>query len=324
MMLTDKLIGLACRVKRGGVILNYHTLSAEQMREQLELWAPYFDFIHHDELGRRLESPGAKPFCLVTFDDGKKSNLTEAAPVLTKYGVAAVFYVVTKFSDGELPALWFDTYRAFLKKVGGAPPGLETAQLKRLPLRERLERLESAYHAHGFRVQLDDDDSTALTWNDVRALKRQGHTIGAHSETHAILTTVPLAEARTEIERSMARVREEIGGPCVSFAFPNGNYTNELARYAMRQGARTVMTTDPTWTAVTDEPWRLPRVQMHPEQSASRQRFKVFAASFGCLLGNADDTGRKYVWERRKKTFEDEATNGWRVQDAAGRGAAGD
>ncbi|MEX2300366.1 MAG: hypothetical protein WD733_05485, partial [Bryobacterales bacterium] len=76
MILTNKLLGLACRVKRGGVILNYHTLTAAEMSAQIELWAPHFDFIHHDELGKRIETPGAKPFCLVTFDDGKKSNVT--------------------------------------------------------------------------------------------------------------------------------------------------------------------------------------------------------------------------------------------------------
>jgi peptidoglycan/xylan/chitin deacetylase (PgdA/CDA1 family) len=322
MILTNKLLALACRVKRGGVILNYHTLTAAEMSAQIELWAPHFDFIHHDELGKRIETAGAKPFCLVTFDDGKKSNLTEAAPVLAKYGVPAVFYIVTKFADGELPALWFDTHRAFLKALGETPKELEGEALKRLPRRERLERLENAYHAHGFRPQLDDADSTALSWDEVRKLKQQGHTIGAHSDTHEILTTVPLAEAKAEIDSSMARVREQIGGPCVSFAFPNGNHTADLARYAMDRGAETVMTTDPTWVGATDEPWRLPRVQIHPFQPVAWQQLKVFAAATGCLLRSQDGTGLQYVWERRRKSAG-ETAKGWRV-GAAGTRAAGD
>jgi peptidoglycan/xylan/chitin deacetylase (PgdA/CDA1 family) len=318
MNLTDKLLAVACRVKRGGVILNYHTLSAAQMRAQIELWAPHFDFIHHDDLGRRIENPGRKPFCLITFDDGKKSNLTEAAPVLAQYGVPAVFYIVTKFTDGVLPALWFDTYRAFLKELGETPQGLAPAELKRLPHQERLERIEKAYRAHGFEAALVGDDMAALSWDEVRELGKQGHTIGAHSETHPILTTVPTAEAKAEIERSMARVREEMGGACPSFAFPNGNHTEELARYAMHRGAQTVMTTDPTWTGAADEPWRLPRVQIHATQPGSRHQLKVFVASWGCLLQNEDGTGRRYVWERRNKAGAAETAKGWGVEDAAG------
>jgi peptidoglycan/xylan/chitin deacetylase (PgdA/CDA1 family) len=317
MNLTDKLVALACRVKRGGVILNYHTLSAAQMRAQIELWAPRFDFIHHNELGKRIESPGRKPFCLITFDDGKTSNLTEAAPVLAQYGVPAVFYIVTKFADGELPALWFDAYRAFLKELGETPQGLTPAELKRLPHQQRMERIENAYQAYGFKAALRGDDMTALSWDQVRELNSQGHTIGAHSETHPVLTTVPVAEAKAQIERSMARVREEVGGACASFAFPNGNHTEELARYAMHRGAQTVMTTDPTWTGPSDERWRLPRVQIHSTQSVSWHQLKVFVASLGCILQNEDGTGRKYIAARRNKKGAAGTAKGWGVEDAA-------
>jgi peptidoglycan/xylan/chitin deacetylase (PgdA/CDA1 family) len=286
---------LACRLKRGGVILNYHTLSAEQTRQQVELWGRHFEFIHHDELNQRLERPASKPFCLLTFDDGKKSNATETAPVLARLGVPAVFYVVTKFTSGELPWLWFDNYRAFLKELGACPQGLEPQKLKRLPHHERLARLEDAYRAHGFRPVPDGESVAAMNWDEARRLHRQGHAIGAHSETHAILTTLPAGEAQGEIARSIAAVGEEIGAPCASFAFPNGNYTDELARYALGCGVPTVMTTDPTWAGRAGQPWRLPRVQIYETQSLSRHKLKVFLASFGRLLGNPDGTGRQYV-----------------------------
>lgn len=316
---TDRLVALACRVKRGGVILNYHTLSAAQTRRQIELWAPHFEFIAHDELGKRLERPGKKPFCLITFDDGKRSNLTETAPELERLGVPAVFYIVTKFADGELPVLWFDTYREFVKQLGECPKGLAPLELKRLAQSERLERLEQAYRAYGFRAELDADDTVALNWDEVRRLRRQGHTIGAHSETHAILTTVPLSQAQGEIARSIARVSEELGGPCASFAFPNGNHTDELARYALGCGVRTVMTTDPTWIGPAEQPWRLPRVQIHVTQTPSRHQLKVFMASFGSLLGNPDDTGRRYVKNRWKRAARPETPLGWGMEEPARR-----
>jgi peptidoglycan/xylan/chitin deacetylase (PgdA/CDA1 family) len=303
MYFSDRLLALACRLRRGGVILNYHTLSAEQTRRQIELWAPHFDFVHHRELEKRLERPGKRPFCLLTFDDGKKSNVTETAPELARLGVPAVFYVVTGFASGELPGLWFDVYREFLREAGQCPAGLDAQALKRLPERERAQRLADAYRAHGFEPRLAGEDARAMSWDDIRRLQRQGHTIGAHSETHAILTTLPLGEAQREIARSMARVAEQMGEPCVSFAFPNGNYTDELARYALGCGARTVMTTEPTWIGRAEQLWRLPRVQIYETQGLSRHRCKVCAAALGCLLGNPDGSGRRYVRlrERRKR-----------------------
>jgi peptidoglycan/xylan/chitin deacetylase (PgdA/CDA1 family) len=299
---SDKLVALACCLKHSGVILNYHTLSAEQTRQQIELWAPHFDFIHHNELKNRLKRRGTKPFCLITFDDGKKSNLTQTAPELARLGVPAVFYVVTKFSCGELPLLWFDAYRQLLRELGKCPQGLEPRMLKRLPQNERLERLSNAYRAHRFQPNADGDDVRAMSWHDVRQLHQQGHAIGAHSETHAILTTMPLSEAQVEIARSIARVGEELGEPCASFAFPNGNYTDALAQYALGCGVRSVMTTEPTWAGRRDQPWRLPRVQIYETQALSRHRLKVAAAALGCLLGNPDGTGRAYVRNRATTT----------------------
>jgi hypothetical protein len=165
---------------------------------------------------------------------------------------------------------------------------------------ERLERLAEAYRAHGFQANPAAAEP-ALDWDEVRRLHRQGHTIGAHSETHAMLTAVPRADAEREIAGSIARVGEELGAPCASFAFPNGNHSDELARFALGCGVRTVMTADPTWLGEGEEFWRLPRVQIHATQSPPWHQLKVFVAAFGCLLGSADDTGRGYVRRRRRR-----------------------
>jgi peptidoglycan/xylan/chitin deacetylase (PgdA/CDA1 family) len=315
----DRFVTLACRFKRGGVILNYHTPTAAQMREQIELWAPYFDFIHHDELGKRLEHRGKKPFCLITYDDGKKSNLTEVAPVLKTYGVPGVFYVVTKFVGGELPVLWFDTYHQFVKHIGRRPQALDPVALKRLPHAERLALLEKTYEAHGFRFEHRDADTTPMSWDEVRQLHAQGHTIGAHSETHPILTTIPAAEAKSEIERSITTVSEKLGAPCSSFAFPNGNYTEELARHALHCGARTVMTTEPMWMRRAEQPWRVPRVQIHFERDTRQHRFKMFVASLGWVLKNPDDTGRQYLWSRLRHPHGTATAASWSIENSNGR-----
>lgn len=278
----------------GGVIVCGHTLSAAQARFQVEVLGRWFDFIHHDELPARLSRPRARPFCLLTFDDGKRSNATELAPELERLGVPAAFYVVTRFLSGGRP-LWFDRQEALVRALGLTPPGLEQTVLKRLPLHEIDERLDRACAAAGLALDLTSDDVRAMTWDDARSLARRGFTIGAHGRTHAIATNEREEDARADIVHSLADVARELGSMCVTYAFPNGNYTDALARHAQAAGAATVMTTEPTWVTRQSQLWRLPRVQLFGEHSRSRIELKLAAAVTGHLLVNPNGRSGRHV-----------------------------
>src|SRR5712672_4458716 len=94
-------------IKRGGVIINEHVLSRCQTCLHVEVLSRCFDFIKLTDLPHRLVQPGKRPFCLLTFDDGKRSNFTEVAPELERLRVPAVFYVATEaLTTGT--AFWFD------------------------------------------------------------------------------------------------------------------------------------------------------------------------------------------------------------------------
>src|SRR6266498_4964903 len=83
------IIPTARQTKPTGVIINEHTLTASQARLHVETLSRWFDFIHYDELLDRLSRPRSRPFCLLTFDDGKRSNATITAPDLERLGVPA-------------------------------------------------------------------------------------------------------------------------------------------------------------------------------------------------------------------------------------------
>lgn len=291
-----------CKMRGGGVIINEHTLTPAQTLLHVETLGRYFEFIHHDDLPKRLASPRRRPFCLLTFDDGKRSNAAQTAPVLLKRGVPAVFYVTTQFlSLGE--PLWFDKYAALLRAVPKAPEGLGRQIVKQLPLHLLEERLNRACERLGIRVDKTDEDVAAMSWDDARALHRQGFVIGAHGVRHAILPRESHEAALIEIEQSMSQVTREVGAPCTTFAFPNGNYTARLSHYAQRCGATTVMTTEPTWADARSSLWRLPRIQLFGVSSSRHIRAKLALASWGCLLSNPDGAGTAY----------------WRINRMAGR-----
>jgi peptidoglycan/xylan/chitin deacetylase (PgdA/CDA1 family) len=286
-------LGLVRHFKSGGIIVNEHILDREQTRRHVEVFGRWFDFIPLKELPERLNHPRKRPFCLLTFDDGKRSNAAAAAPELERLGVPAVFFVVSSSLDCQKP-LWFDRYKALRKKLNTVPPGLQLHILKQLPYALLVDRVERACAQYGVDANLEDDDVALMTWDQARVLHQRGFSIGAHGATHAILTRETKLAALENIEKSIARVREEIGAPCSSFAFANGNYTAELAQHAVRCGAEMVMTTEPTWADQTFALWRLPRLQFFGTDSPGKIKLKTAVAASGLILNNPDGTSKTY------------------------------
>jgi len=292
---TSLLLALVRQVKRGGVILNEHTLTAEQTRRHVEVLGRWFDFIRLEELPQRLARPGRRLFCLLTFDDGKRSHFTEVAPELERQRVPAVFNVTTgPLSDGR--CFWFDRRNELVGALGHCPPGLEVETLKQLPFAELMERLDRACVRWGLPSagKAQEDDAQPMSWDEARDLHRRGFIFGAHGRTHAILTRETKARAFAEIEQSLARVSSELGTRCKTFAFPNGNYDSELTRHAARCGATSVMTTEPMWTDARASLTRLPRVQLFGEFTRARIELKIALAAMTGALANPDGSGRAY------------------------------
>jgi peptidoglycan/xylan/chitin deacetylase (PgdA/CDA1 family) len=291
-VVSERLLALAASGRRGGVIINEHTPSRDDLRAHVEVLGRHFDFIHHDDLLARLARPRARPFCLLTFDDGKLSNATDAGPELTRLGVPGVFFVVTRYLRDGTP-LWFDRYKVLRTRLGRAPEGLEPEVVKSLPHALIEERLDRACARHGIGLE-PHPDFQPMTWEQARALARAGFTIGAHTLRHPILTCETESEALRQIAESIADVQAELGMPCATFAFPNGNYTAQLARHALGCGVATVHTTEPLWVDGGFPAWRLPRVQLHPGQSETKVALKLAVAATGCVLEDPNGTGRVY------------------------------
>jgi peptidoglycan/xylan/chitin deacetylase (PgdA/CDA1 family) len=297
------LLAVVGRMKSGGLIVNEHVLTREQTRSHVRTLSRWFEFIGLEELPGRLAGRRRRPFCVITFDDGKRSNYTEAAAELERLGVPAVFYLTTGFLDsGEL--LWFDRRELLVRTLGRCPAGLELDALKQLPFEALCERLERACRQYGCEPAGASDDLLPMSWDEARCLYRRGFAMGAHGVTHAILTRESGTRAFAEIEGSLERVSRELGARCETFAFPNGNHTLDLARHARNCGARTVMTTEPTWADGRTALWRLPRVQLFGESSPAKIQLKIALAAARGALPNPDGTGRRYRSGRSRAEIE--------------------
>jgi len=242
---------------RGVVIITYHRIgdgtrsglhrgvwsaTAEELQHQLELIAGRFEVIGPDQLTLdALSTPGRR--VMITFDDGYRDLYEVAAPLLRTSGVRATMFICSGFLDGVASA-WWDEIAWILRhsERSQLPPGPWCEQS--LPLDDRaLEHTIDTVTRAYWRVRTSEGqqflDSLALaaaaarrppqadsadwiTWNMARALRADGHEIGAHSVTHPVLSRMPCEQQRSEVEQSLDRIEAEIGLRPRALAYPVG------------------------------------------------------------------------------------------------------
>lgn len=295
-ILLQALVPVASVFGGRGVIINNHTQDGESIRRQLEALHRSFEFIGLDDIGYRCSSRGGKPFCVITFDDGKKINV-DAGDALYRAGVPAVFYVCTDFISGRQP-LWFDELELVARASPSAVQEFGLSDPKVLKMEVLQSRLEAAKARYSLAAKLSDPRIGAMAWDDVKDLSAKGFAIGAHGRRHAILTNETIEAARVEIEDSIDTVTRMTGKRCETFAFPNGSFSESLVDIARSAGASTVLTTEPIWvTPPRCANGLLPRIQLHEKQSGRVMLAKLLSARPGMLLGDPNGTGRQY-WLR--------------------------
>jgi len=143
---------------------------------------------------------------LLTFDDGFSSNLLVADEILEPLGIKAIFFVVAGFVD---QCGIVESHRFIAKGI-----------------RSDLE--PSIMPSHWLNMD----------WSDLKYLLVKGHTIGAHTETHARLSELR-EESRlvNEIIDSADKLESKLGVRIDHFAFTFGDSVS-LSRDALRSARR--------------------------------------------------------------------------------------
>jgi peptidoglycan/xylan/chitin deacetylase (PgdA/CDA1 family) len=202
----------------------------------------------------------------LTFDDGYYNNLTEALPILEKYGVPCIIFVTTGFVGGQVYP-----YELELAHVIDAadeiymPDREEPYQLNgktrrqsiyeqvRQPLKRKSHERREAFmkrfaEANGYR-RSDVQTEQFLDWSDLRALSKHPLvTMGAHTHTHVLLSQQPWQQAYAEMKRSKDLLEEATGQHVECFSYPYGGNTVAVRQMARWIGFQYGFTTQPERT----------------------------------------------------------------------------
>jgi len=270
-------------------ILMYHGTprrDAAALERQLRLLRLAFPVVALDKL---TAGGDGRARLALTFDDGLRSNVEVAYPILCKLGLSATFFVCPGLVDrGEW--LWnhearqrlLSLERAELEELAtllGAPTGVEAfiewMKTLKIAARRRVEEQIRAATANFKPTAAQREEFELATWKEIERLDPAVVTIGSHTMTHPILTSLSPEETEAETRDSRRLLEKRLGRPVSLFCYPNGDLNDGVLASARRH-YRSAVTVESGRLASGVDPHRLPRFAAHPQWTQRLARRMVF------------------------------------------------
>jgi peptidoglycan/xylan/chitin deacetylase (PgdA/CDA1 family) len=221
---------------------SYHVVSMEEVLEAVEG-------------GKRLPRRAV----LITFDDAYFDWKSNAWPILRRFRFPATIFVPTAYPDQPQRSFWWDRFYYSVnftleRELQYSPVGI-------LQLNNPDERRKSFQTLRNYVKTLSHNEAmaaideicaqltngslpqkSAMGWDELRKLAKEGVTLGAHTRTHPILTQIPLEQVRQEVRGSKEDLEREIGNVSPVFCYPNGNHNDEIVGILKEEGYKLAFT----------------------------------------------------------------------------------
>jgi len=221
------------------------TVTVDEFDWQVAFFRKYFSPISFQQFSDWYFDGAALPRnpVLITFDDGHVNNFRHALPVLKKYSVGAICFVVsgeigkcrkTWYEDAYF-RLMFSSARSWRSRDGECMV-LDTSKQRMAAcsrffvLCRGLSEMEQHAELDSLRDQLplsstEDEFRERFTFlgtEEIWKLAETGIEIGSHTVSHPILATVELERARRELAESKSQLECAAKRTVRSFAYPFG------------------------------------------------------------------------------------------------------
>ena len=221
---------------------------------------------------------------IITFDDAYASVALNAAPILKKYSVPAVFFITASLVGNEelgldnllcyiTNKLGFATVRAVARQFSFTPrkfASLEQIFDHLLPSmsRDQIRKFRTALcSAVGISTrELAQKSELYVNPEQLRVLAQSGFEIGNHTFSHVFCRTLTADDFHEEIDGNKAKLEAITGSKVRAFSIPYGSpadLNNELAENLRRSGHELVFLARDRSNSPETDPFRLNRISMH-------------------------------------------------------------
>lgn len=277
-------------------------------------------------IGRLNESKIDCRYCSITFDDGWRDVYTHAFPVLEKRDLPAIMFLSAGFI-GTDRLFWPERLTRVLLSTG-KPDKIDVSALADIDMKsadeieaiiatddngrklkqadrliERFKKLNPEIRGKLITLledsfsQTDTDEARnrhILNWDEIDEMRKHRISFGSHTVNHAILTRIPPDEARMEITQSKQMLEKKLGEEIDLFAYPNGDWNDDVKEMVKEAGYRASVTTMNRKNDYSTDPYLLGRLTVHQGMSCS-PRGNFSRAVFACTISGLLDSVRKIL-----------------------------
>lgn len=214
--------------------------------KQVALMSSRFSLVGIDELLAHFSGEKQLPKnpAILTFDDGYKACFDHALPTLKKYNAKAIFFISTSHMSDRI-AFWWDRVNYLVKRSTKTRFELSYPEAKVYDLtngnrakiiQHILDVIKESYaldverYLQELATALDVEwtrendrritDDVLMTWDQVRALRKEGMDVESHTHTHRVLPTLTPEDLRKELQGSKKILEEQLDEPCRAVAYP--------------------------------------------------------------------------------------------------------
>lgn len=247
------------QIKKDFIVLAYHGVyDSVNFEKQLKYLRSHYNILDGNVFfeSHRNSNANRKKNVLITFDDGDKSLYKKALPILKKYKIPAIIFVVTELIDTDKP-FWWDE----IKYYQGEKEGIKRVRkIKKWKNRERKNYLNQLFQ-DSKKLPLRYPQ---LTTGELKEMKGSGITIANHSHTHPMFNQCTEEELEEELSKSITRLKSLNFTP-EAFAYPNGNYSKVAEQKLKEHGIKLVFLFDHKINKGKINPLRISRLAVNDD-----------------------------------------------------------
>jgi len=257
------------RVCPGKGNLPVSNIYPEEFEKQIRYLKENFKIYSLEKLINVLENnqknkKESENIAVITFDDGYKDNYLYAYPILKKYKIPATIFLISNYI-GKDKLFWWDKIEYIIYHTKKGKINIPNfgkflitnkkkkfycilfllKKFKRMSNNLRDKHISELQNICRVRIPAGLGKKMILSWDEIREMKDNEISFGAHTLTHANLLNMNLEEAESEISHSKAIIEDKLKGDVISFAYPYGSkfYNHDIIKLLEKNGFVCAVTT---------------------------------------------------------------------------------